>query len=565
MLKLLPKKSLSFSRNITFIFFVITLFSHPVCNSQTKSPTYKHLEDSYNKIPEDSLVLRNDIARSYIAKAQLNNDTIEIAKGYYFLSFTFDDPVLGVKYGDSIIDLTNSIYHQSYPAVGFFLRGYWNYQQGEYQRALHDYLKGDSLAHIRGNFKQQMQNRKMVAALKNRSGDYEGALSIYKEIYNSEKKEIGNGDFDHKSLNTLYNISLTYLLLKKVDSAKVFAIEGMNQSKSLQDTTYYNDFVFDLATIEYYDGNYEKSLNLIGQVFPNIDDYSKAMAYYYSGKIYEKQNDFETSIRFFEKTDSLAKILDYSFPELRDSYKSMVEYYEKLDDSHQQLYYINKILELDATLAHSKEMGIEIFTSYDTPLLLRKKEKLIDGLTKKNAVRSTSIILLTVILLILLTYIIIYRRRQIKYLKNYQLLLSEKELIKTQFKIIDNENDKRSETIPQDIFHKIDLGLQEFELKKGYLNAITQTDLAKELDTNTAYLSKTINQREGKNFSQYLNGLRIDYIISELKNDKKLRSYTINAIAVEIGFGTAQSFSKAFYQQTGIYPSYFIKKLNKAS
>jgi AraC-like DNA-binding protein len=37
----------------------------------------------------------------------------------------------------------------------------------------------------------------------------------------------------------------------------------------------------------------------------------------------------------------------------------------------------------------------------------------------------------------------------------------------------------------------------------------------------------------------------------------------MSAIAEEIGFNNAQTFSSAFYKKTGIYPSYFINQLNK--
>jgi len=48
-----------------------------------------------------------------------------------------------------------------------------------------------------------------------------------------------------------------------------------------------------------------------------------------------------------------------------------------------------------------------------------------------------------------------------------------------------------------------------------------------------------------------------------LKQDSRFRKFTIKAIANEIGFNTDQAFSKAFYKRTGIYPSYFIKELDK--
>ena len=60
----------------------------------------------------------------------------------------------------------------------------------------------------------------------------------------------------------------------------------------------------------------------------------------------------------------------------------------------------------------------------------------------------------------------------------------------------------------------------------------------------------------------YLKTLRINYAIERLKIDIVFRKYTIKAIATESGFKGAESFSKEFKKVSGMYPSYFIKKLN---
>ena len=76
-------------------------------------------------------------------------------------------------------------------------------------------------------------------------------------------------------------------------------------------------------------------------------------------------------------------------------------------------------------------------------------------------------------------------------------------------------------------------------------------------------MSIVINQTYNKSVVQYINDLRIEYVILKLKEDQKFRKYTIKAIAIEIGFNTDQAFSKAFHKKTGIFPSSFIKELNK--
>ena len=88
-------------------------------------------------------------------------------------------------------------------------------------------------------------------------------------------------------------------------------------------------------------------------------------------------------------------------------------------------------------------------------------------------------------------------------------------------------------------------------------------NLSKSLSTNSNYLSKIINFYKGKNFSSYISDLRIDYCVEKLKTDEIFIKYSIKAIAFDIGFNNTESFSKAFYKKTGIYPSFFIKELEK--
>ncbi|WP_109097198.1 helix-turn-helix domain-containing protein [Aquimarina sp. AU58] len=74
---------------------------------------------------------------------------------------------------------------------------------------------------------------------------------------------------------------------------------------------------------------------------------------------------------------------------------------------------------------------------------------------------------------------------------------------------------------------------------------------------------KVIYCHKQKTLSQYINDLRIDFVVEKFRSDSKFRKYTIKAIAQEVGFNTAEAFSKTFYKKTGIYPSYFIKKLEE--
>lgn len=66
-------------------------------------------------------------------------------------------------------------------------------------------------------------------------------------------------------------------------------------------------------------------------------------------------------------------------------------------------------------------------------------------------------------------------------------------------------------------------------------------------------------------FPNYLKDLRITAAIKRLPEDPILLKFNYQGLADTFGFKTGESFSKAFYHKTGVYPSKFINelKLNK--
>lgn len=104
--------------------------------------------------------------------------------------------------------------------------------------------------------------------------------------------------------------------------------------------------------------------------------------------------------------------------------------------------------------------------------------------------------------------------------------------------------------------------LEKFEKSGKYLKKdIDLVSLARRLGTNSKYLSEIIRQHKEKTFTNYINGLRIDYITHQLYEEATYREYKINHLAVECGFASRQVFISAFKKETGVTPSYFISQL----
>lgn len=83
--------------------------------------------------------------------------------------------------------------------------------------------------------------------------------------------------------------------------------------------------------------------------------------------------------------------------------------------------------------------------------------------------------------------------------------------------------------------------------------------LAKELETNTRYLSAVINSRFGMNYSCLLNEYRIREAL-HLLTDKRYASKNIEDISSMVGFSNRQSFYAAFYKNMGETPNGYRKK-----
>lgn len=88
-------------------------------------------------------------------------------------------------------------------------------------------------------------------------------------------------------------------------------------------------------------------------------------------------------------------------------------------------------------------------------------------------------------------------------------------------------------------------------------------EMARELNTNTRYLSAVINSRFNMNYSCLIN----EYRIKEVKHliiDRRYVDYTIEDIANMAGFANRQSFYASFYKYVGETPKNFrIRHFNK--
>ena len=69
-----------------------------------------------------------------------------------------------------------------------------------------------------------------------------------------------------------------------------------------------------------------------------------------------------------------------------------------------------------------------------------------------------------------------------------------------------------------------------------------------------------IQKYSDTNFSGYINSKRLDYSIHLLKDSQ---TYTVEAIAIDSGFGNVRSFYRIFREKYGMTPSEYRNTLEK--
>ncbi|PYF76532.1 helix-turn-helix domain-containing protein [Pedobacter nutrimenti] len=93
---------------------------------------------------------------------------------------------------------------------------------------------------------------------------------------------------------------------------------------------------------------------------------------------------------------------------------------------------------------------------------------------------------------------------------------------------------------------------------------ITLGELSAHLQIGTHHLSHLLNQHYGKNFQDFINQWRVDFVVDLLSQNDALQYLTIEAIGLQAGFSSKSTFFAAFKKEKGCSPLKYIKTLSPA-
>ena len=556
-------------RAVLLLFF--SIFGFHIVHSQTipDSLKGKSLDYLFEKFNQTNKVLEQEVySNAIISKAKIENDTTSLIGGYYLKSYTLNDSRV-LSYSDSIIQLTEYKSNQFQPASSYITKGIHYHNKRKLKKALDNYIKAYEFSAKHKNQSFIVKSNYYIGIIKHRLGDTNKALEIFKKnlVFYEKNKKIRSNDY----LNTIFSVAVLFNELKQLDSATHYNTYGQNKASELKNLEFQNYFKLNQGVSKYLRGEYATSLNILKSSISFLekiqDRPNLAMAYFYTGKVQQKLNNTPEAIFNFKKVDTLYQEIKEAHPRIRESYEILIDHFRTRKNLEQELKYLNQLINLDSIL-HDNEVYLnrDVITKYDIPKLIADREEIINTIKKKDAGKRVLIYILIFILLVTVGGFYYQFRKKRLYKKRFlHIIESNKDNTKHIDQKLQNSIKEKSLTgVSEKTTEMILKELEVFEKNNAYLKSdLTLPVLAKKMNTNAKYLSKVISYHRQKSFINYVNELRVNYAIDELRNNYNFRKYTLIAIANEVGFKKTESFSRAFQKNTGITPAFFIKELSK--
>ena len=517
---------------------------------------YKHLGDSNN----DSAKFYSKL---YLRKAIEIKDTLNLAKGFLFLASSISDVEKQIQHLEKSIHLSKQKPNFLVPCTSYSVLGGVYDSKNNHKKALDNYLLAHKAADVVGNSMLSLLMKENISIIKSSIGEYEAALKYSNDLWNNIKNDHSSNDY----LDMLFSRSYRHAHLKNLDSARYYNELGVNAIKRYNKPNRLNNkFIYLQGLIYYYDEDFRKALSKLKSslnTFEELNDnQSLASTYFFVGNSYMKINEIDKGVEYLKKMDSIFVNHNLLLPYCRKGYQLLISHYKNKNNIQDQLNFTNRLISFDSLInANYKSLSKTIYEKFEIPNTINEKEILIERLKETDNKKGYFIyFLILVIILSILGLVYNYNRRK-KEAEKLKNLIAEIEDEKES----DQKETKESDyTIDKELVSKILLDLEKFELRNDFLNKnLSLASLAKKCNTNQRYLSNIINQSKKKSFRNYINDLRIDYVIEQLEKNSELKKYSIEGIANEVGFKTGRAFSNAFKKKTGKYPSVYVNDLKE--
>lgn len=460
----------------------------------------------------------------------------------------YKDYNLNLKRIDSAIIIANELKDNNILGDVYFQKAAYIYSNKKYNEALEYYIKANTTSKYKNEY-IYYSSLYGIAVIKQQLGDYDESIRILEEcisFFSQNKKK-----YYQAYLITASRLTYLYTKINDLEKALSFSkLEFVNSKTELDSSYAYKN----LGIIQHYKKNYKKSTEYLDKaqtpIFNKNDMSWFMIVQQYKGENYLKLNNKKEAIRHYKEVILLFNETKIVNNDIRLSFERLINYYEESKDNKAQLEVINNLLTYDSVFYNTNEVLTKsYFNKYENSQLIQERNSLI----KENKLSNIFFIILIVILVFSFLYFYFRYKKE----KNKLLTYINNNINNNTNNNTNNNNDNTIEIDPI-----IEENILLFE--KGTMfnnNNIDLDTLSEILGYNRSIVSNYINRTRYKNFNQYINSLRIKRLVERLIEDDKLRKLTIDALAEECGFNSRKTFSDAFFINTGVRPSFFIKNI----
>ncbi len=511
------------------------------------------------------LVLAEKACKIYLDRGIENqNFSIQFFANYYLGNIAYRNKRFDttIHYGNEAITAAEKIKNGGFILSGLYLVAAAYQEKRDRKNALQRYVRAQKIIEDYNLKNYHVYNLVSIGQIRIRLDQTQKALMSFQSAFELLQKSSNESDanYDTKYLSIIQGFGVCYYMLGNYDEALKYDYQGLQYAEKLNLTEYIIDFNLNIGEAYIGKQKYPKALSYLNIAKADIIKLNKNN----NPDLFTANLHIATCLYNQTQYSEAKELLEQNFlhirtnPEvekIKEAYALAIKCGEKLQDTSLQFKYTkvyNKIV--DSLYQNDINAQEEL---YDRDLeSLEKRNK---NLVSKNFLYAIGFLLAILFAVIILFYMIKTRNKNRSLFEELQKERIQERTSKT---MSTPKNEFITDKKAKDLLERLS-GLEQTGFYLSTDCGLYTT--AKNIETNTSYLSKIINEYKKQTFNDYINELRIKYCIEQLNTNHTFRSYTIKAISGELGYKSVNTFASAFKKQTGLSHSYFIKKVMSGS
>lgn len=372
-------------------------------------------------------------------------------------------------------------------------------------------------------------------------------------------------------VHILSNLGTTEAEIGNIDSAFFFLDNALQISKR-HNKINFGSIMNNIALAYYNEKQYDSTFHYVqialDEARQHSDLESEAMYLSNFGHLFFEISKIDSTLHYINLSNVIAEKNNF-FQTLAGNYLLLSKIEKSKGHYKNSLAYFEMHAMLQDSVFSTEKFGEinQLHHLYE----ISKANQMIEQLVIEQKIKERTIhyqkiigyIIFGVVLLLSVVLLLIYSQKR-NLSRAYKVLFEKNlEIINLQEKTSEKNQEKKKsfvQNIQDDLIDKILNVMEDTSI-------ICDTDfsidkLAVLIQSNYNYVSQTINNVLNKNFRSFLNGYRIREA-QRLFSEPDAAKYTIEFVALQVGFKSRSAFRDAFKEVTGVSPNFYLQSMKE--